>query len=67
MVVITNWTDARISWPRCTRFEDRSHPSLMPDDELARIAHTEAAAAVRYLRGVSHEFVEGWWNFRDVG
>jgi hypothetical protein len=45
-VVITSWTDARISWPRCRRPVGKSHPSLLLDDELARAVRTEAAAAV---------------------
>jgi hypothetical protein len=35
-VVITSWTDARISWPRCKRPADKSHPSLLLNEELAR-------------------------------
>jgi hypothetical protein len=45
-VVITSWTDARISWPRCRPPEGKSHPSLLVEDELARAVRTEAAAAV---------------------
>ena len=47
MVVITSWTNARISWARCRRVECKSHPSLLLDGELARAVRTEAAAAVR--------------------
>jgi hypothetical protein len=50
-VVITSWTDAKISWPRCWPLEGKSHPSLLVDDELARAVRTEAAAAVCYWWG----------------
>ena len=53
-VVITSWTDACISWPRCRRPEGKSHPSLLLDDELARAVRTEAAAAVSY-----------WWSIQS--
>jgi hypothetical protein len=43
-VIITSWTDARISWPRCRRPVGNSHPSLLLDTELARAVRTEAAA-----------------------
>jgi hypothetical protein len=48
-VVITSWTDAKISWPRCLPVASKGHPSLLLDDELARAVRTEAAAAVGYL------------------
>jgi hypothetical protein len=51
-VVITSWTDARISWPRCRRPVGKSHPSLLLDHELARAVRTEAAAAVHWHWGV---------------
>jgi hypothetical protein len=36
-VVVTSWTDARISWQRCRPLDvPRSHPSLLVDEELAR-------------------------------
>jgi hypothetical protein len=45
-VVITGWTAARISWPRCRRPVGNSHPSLLLEAELARADRTEAATAV---------------------
>jgi hypothetical protein len=48
-VVITSWTDARISWPRCRRPVGKSHPSLLLDTELARAVRTEAAVGVAII------------------
>ena len=58
-VVVTGWTDARISWPRCRPVDvPRSHPSLLVDEELARAIRHESAAAVRFWWGaVRHESV----------
>src|SRR5690349_21443994 len=65
-VVITSWTDARISWPRCLPVRTKGHPSLLLDDELARAVRTESAAAVCYWWGVSHGVLERWRKFLDV-
>jgi hypothetical protein len=60
-VVVTGWTDARISWPRCRPVDaPRSHPSPLVDDELARAVRQESAAAVRYWWGVSAGVVWRW-------
>jgi hypothetical protein len=60
-VVVTGWTDARISWPRCRPLDvPRTHPSLLVDDELARAVRQESAAAVRFWWGVSVGVVWRW-------
>jgi hypothetical protein len=60
-VVVTGWTDTRISWPRCRPVGvPRSHPSLLVDDELARAVRQESAAAVRFWWGVSVAVVWRW-------
>jgi hypothetical protein len=60
-VVITGWTDARISWPRCRPLDvPRSHPSLLVDEELARAIRHESAAALRHWWGVSVGVVWRW-------
>jgi hypothetical protein len=64
-VVITSWTDARISWPRCKR-QGKSHPSLLLDDELARAIRTESLAAVCYWWGASRAVVQQWRRLLDV-
>jgi hypothetical protein len=49
-VVVTGWTDARISWPRCRPLDvPRSHPSLLVDEELARAIRHESAGAMAAL------------------
>jgi hypothetical protein len=59
-VVVTSWTDAPISWPRCRRSEGRGHPSLLVDDELARAIRTESAKALRYWWGAPVALVWRW-------
>jgi hypothetical protein len=60
-VVVTGWTDARISWPRCrTRDVPRSHPRLLVNEELARAIRHESAAAIRHWWGVSVGVVRRW-------
>jgi hypothetical protein len=60
-VVVTGWTDARISWPRCRPLDvPRFHPSLLVDDELARAIRHESATALMHWWGVSSRVVWGW-------
>ena len=60
-VVVTGWTDARISWPRCRPLGvPRSRPSLLVDEELARAVRHESAAALRHWWGVSELLVWKW-------
>jgi hypothetical protein len=51
-VIITSWTDAPISWPRC-RAIDSSGPGsgLLVDEELARAVRHESATAVMHWWG----------------
>jgi hypothetical protein len=58
--VVTSWTDAPISWPRCKRAEGKGHPSLLVNEELACAIRTEAAAAVMRWWGVSPGVVHRW-------
>jgi hypothetical protein len=54
-VVITSWSDARFSWPRCRPIDARGGGSgLLLDDELARAVLHESALAVCY-----------WWRVCD--
>jgi hypothetical protein len=67
-VVVTGWTDARISWPRCRPLDvPRTHPSLLVDEELARAIRHESAAALRYWWGVSSGVVHRWRAVFGVG
>jgi hypothetical protein len=60
-VIVTSWTDAPISWPRCKRAGGgKGHPSVLVDGELERAIRTEAAVAVRYWWGVSIGLVHDW-------
>ena len=47
-VVITSWSDGRISWPRCRALGHRGGSGLLVDDELARAITHESAAALMY-------------------
>jgi hypothetical protein len=60
-VIVTGWTDARISWPRCRPLDvPRSHPSLLVDEKLARAIRHESAAALRFWWEVSEGVVHRW-------
>jgi hypothetical protein len=59
-VVVTGWTDARISWPRCLPVGERGHPSLLVNEELARAVRLESAAAVMFWWGASVGVVCRW-------
>jgi hypothetical protein len=60
-VVITSWTDARISWPRCQRVGIRGGSGVLVDEELLRAIRNESSAALQYWFGVSEFTV---WNWR---
>jgi hypothetical protein len=67
-VIVTGWTDARISWPRCRPLHVlRSHPSLLVDDELARAIRSESATALRYWWGASVGVIWRWRKALGVG
>jgi len=60
-VIVTGWTHARISWPRCRPLDvPRSHPSLLVNEELARAIRHESAAAVRFWWGISEGVIHRW-------
>jgi hypothetical protein len=67
-VVITGWTDARVSWPLCRPLDNRrGRPTILLDDELARAVRHEAAAAIRHWWGVSVAVVWRWRKALGVG
>jgi hypothetical protein len=60
-VVVTAWTDAPLSWPRCRPLR---HPGgyggLLVTEELQRAILSEAAAALKRWFGVSGQTVWQW-------
>jgi hypothetical protein len=65
VVVVTSWTDAPISWPRC-RPLPLPCPSLLVDDELLRAIRSESVAAIRHWWGVSGGLVARWRKAFEV-
>ncbi len=59
-VVITSWSDALISWPRCKVRGQRGGSGLLVDEELARAVRSEAEIAVAYWWGIRPETVRRW-------
>src|SRR5262249_30568989 len=60
-VVITSWTDARISWPRCRALDCPGCGSgLLVDEALARAVRNESALAIMHWWGVTHGSVTRW-------
>src|SRR6266566_3228369 len=67
-VVITSWTDARISWPRCRALHHRrGRPGLLVDTKLLRAIQTESEAAIVYWFGVSPFMVWKWRKAFGIG
>jgi hypothetical protein len=48
LVVVTSWSDRRISWPRCLALGHRGGAGLLVEEELARAITHESAAALMY-------------------
>jgi hypothetical protein len=59
-VVITSWSDGRISWPRCRKLGHRGGSGLLVDDELVRAIRSESSLALQYWFGVQGETVWRW-------
>src|SRR4051794_26450617 len=62
-VVITSWSDAPISWPRCQPIGQRGGCGLLLDEELARAVRCESALAIRLWWGAHAGVV---WRWRKV-
>jgi hypothetical protein len=61
-MIITSWTDAPKSWPRCRAYDSPGGggSGILVEDELARAIRTESAAAVGFWWGVSEHTVWRW-------
>ncbi len=60
LCVITSWSDARISWPRCRAIGSRGGSGLLLDDQLAHAVRNESAKALGFWWGVSADVVWRW-------
>ena len=60
-VVVTGWTDARISWPRCRALDGTGGGSgVLVNEELARAVRSESAAAITHWWRVAECAVWRW-------
>jgi hypothetical protein len=66
-VVVTAWSDGRISWPRCRAIGHRGGSGLLVDAELARGIRSESEAALMYWWGVANSSVWLWRQALGVG
>jgi hypothetical protein len=67
-VVITSWTAARISWPRCRVLGGPGGGSgLLVDEELARAVMHESATAIKFWWGASKTAAQNWRRALGVG
>jgi len=63
LVVVTSWSDGRISWPRCRTLGHRGGSSLLVEDELAGAIRGESALALMFWWGAASSVI---WNWRKV-
>jgi hypothetical protein len=63
-VIVTGWSDALISWPRCRLPGTHGGGSgLLVDEELARAVRLESSLAIQHHWGVS---VAAVWHWRQA-
>src|SRR5262249_24603583 len=60
LVVVTSWSDDRLSWPRCRAIDHRGGSGLLVEEVLARAIRSESATALTYWWGVSSKAVWRW-------
>jgi len=60
-VVISSWTDARISWPRCQVLGQQGGSGLLVDEELLWAIMSESVVAIKHWWGVGNKAI---WNWR---
>src|SRR5215813_13922913 len=67
-VVITGWSDAPLSWPRCRALGGRGGGSgLLVNEELARAIRTESSKALQYWLRVGPNAVWSWRKAFGIG
>jgi hypothetical protein len=66
-VIVTTWTDARISWPRCRALGSGAGSGLLVNEELARAIKTESAVALKHWFGVGTHAVWEWRKAFGIG
>jgi hypothetical protein len=67
-VVVTSWTDVRISWPKGRAISSpRGQPGLIVCDDLVRALHHESATAIVYWWGVCEITVTRWRKALGIG
>jgi len=66
-VIVTGWSDGRISWPRCQRVGSRGGSGLLVDEELARAVRLESSLAIQHWWGVSGTAVWHWRRAFGLG
>src|SRR5262249_46406170 len=59
-VVISSWSDAPISWPRCCLAGSRGGAGLLVTEELVRAIRRESSLAIQYWWGVKAVTVWRW-------
>jgi hypothetical protein len=59
-VVITCWSDAPITWPRCQRPGQSGGSGLLVTEELIRAIKSESSLAIQHWFGVCEEVVWRW-------
>jgi hypothetical protein len=59
-VVVTSWTGAQITWPRCRLVGGQGGSGLLVDEELARAVRRESSLAIQHWWGVSQRTVWCW-------
>jgi len=51
LIVVTSWSDGRLSWPRCRALGHRGGSGLLVEEELACAITHESATALMYWWG----------------